>query len=150
MPFQPGQSGNPAGRPRGARNRASMLAEMLVQSRLEEMMGIMIDRAIEGDMLALRLCTNRAAPPSRERPIAFELPAIKTAADGVAALAAIAAAVSEGEITAGEADVLNKIVENFRLTLEASVFEERMAELQREIVQVRTELDAERAQRGEP
>ena len=142
MPFQPGQSGNPTGRPRGARNKASMLADMMVQDRIEEMMGVMIENALKGNMLALRLCTNRAAPPARQRPISFELPLLKTAADAVSALAAIAAAVAEGELTAGEADVLNKIVENFRLTLEASVFEERMAELQREIAQIRAERDA--------
>src|SRR2546429_7242885 len=34
--FEPGQSGNPAGRPRGARNRATVLAEKLMQDDIEE------------------------------------------------------------------------------------------------------------------
>jgi hypothetical protein len=31
MPFQPGQSGNPAGRPRGARNKTTVLLERLLE-----------------------------------------------------------------------------------------------------------------------
>lgn len=34
MPFQPGESGNPAGRPRGARNKKTLLLEALLRKVL--------------------------------------------------------------------------------------------------------------------
>ena len=142
MPFQPGQSGNPAGRPRGARNKASMLADAMVQDKIEALMEVMIGCALDGNMLALRLCTNRAAPPARERPVAFALPPLNTAADAAAAIAAIADGMTAGELTAGEADVLNRIVDNFRRTLEATVFEQRMEDLRREFAQARVAREA--------
>ena len=37
MPFQKGESGNPAGRPRGARNRATLLMESLLADDAEAM-----------------------------------------------------------------------------------------------------------------
>jgi hypothetical protein len=123
-----------------------MLADTMVQGRIEELMDVMIKCALDGDMLALRLCTERAAPPARQRPIAFDLPPLNSAGDAVAALDAIARGVANGELAAAEADVLNKIVNNFRLTLEATVFEERMAELRREFAKSREGAD----QGGEP
>jgi hypothetical protein len=38
MPFQPGQSGNPAGRPRGARNNTTVLIEQLIEGDAEFIM----------------------------------------------------------------------------------------------------------------
>jgi Family of unknown function (DUF5681) len=34
-PFQPGRSGNPGGRPKGARNKATILAEQLAKRKGE-------------------------------------------------------------------------------------------------------------------
>jgi hypothetical protein len=48
-----------------------------------------IDRALEGDSVALRLCLERIVPPRRDRPISFRLPPIQAAADAAKAMAAI-------------------------------------------------------------
>jgi hypothetical protein len=40
-----------------------------------------IDLAKEGDIAALRLCTDRVCPPSRDRPVSFALPQLAIAAD---------------------------------------------------------------------
>jgi len=85
-PFERGKSGNPAGRPKGARNYATVLAEGLLDGEAEAITRKVIDKALGGDSTALRLCLERLLPPRRERPVAFQLPAkIETLADVIAA-----------------------------------------------------------------
>src|SRR5215475_7524828 len=43
MRFQQGQSGNPSGRPRGALNRATVLAQELLSARVEGIAGKLIE-----------------------------------------------------------------------------------------------------------
>jgi Family of unknown function (DUF5681) len=56
MAFSKGQSGNPAGKPPGARHRASMAAEALLDGEVQALTRKAIERALEGDGVALRLC----------------------------------------------------------------------------------------------
>jgi hypothetical protein len=132
MPFQKGQSGNPSGRPPGARNKATIIAEMLLQGEAEELTRLAIERAKAGDMLALRMCLDRAAPPCKHRTIAFDLPPLESAADAASALAAIMAAVAAGELTPAEAGELFKLVEGFARMVEVAAFAQRLAKLEGE------------------
>jgi hypothetical protein len=85
MQFQKGQSGNPAGRPRGARNKQSIAAEKLFADA-EELAKVAIDLAKAGDIAALRLCLDRICAPHRHRPVPFEMPSLGVAADAVGAM----------------------------------------------------------------
>jgi hypothetical protein len=131
MPFQKGQSGNPSGRPPGARNKATIIAETLLQGEAEALTRLAIERAKSGDMTALRMCLDRLVPPSKQRTIEFELPPLASAADAAAALAAITAAVTAGELTPLEAGELFKLVDGFGRMLEATIFEQRIADMER-------------------
>ena len=131
MTFQSGQSGNPAGRPKGARGKATIMAEGMFEGEAQEVIRAAIDRAKSGDVAAIRVCLDRIAPRKRDRPVAFELPPLHTAADAAAALAAITAAVSDGDLTPSEAADLFKLVDGFTRTLEATLFEQRMTRLER-------------------
>jgi hypothetical protein len=55
MPFEPGQSGNPAGRPPGARNRRTIMIEKLLDENVEKLMQLGINRADDSDSMVLRL-----------------------------------------------------------------------------------------------
>ena len=55
-PFAPGQSGNPNGRPKGARNKATIAAEALLDGDAEAITRKIVEKALDGDMIALRLC----------------------------------------------------------------------------------------------
>ena len=47
--FLPGRSGNPAGRPRGSRNRSTLLAEMIDEDVSEEIVLKVVARALAGE-----------------------------------------------------------------------------------------------------
>ncbi len=80
QPFRKGQSGNPAGRPRGARNRATQNAELLLEGEAEALTRKAVELALGGDPAALRL-PNRLTVPPRERSIQLTLPPIASVAD---------------------------------------------------------------------
>jgi hypothetical protein len=135
--FQKGVSGNPAGRPRGARNRATLLAEQLLEGEAERLVREAIDRALQGDVLAMRLCLERILPVLRGRRIQLDLPAEdvppEQAARGIAgAVAATARAMAEGEITPEEAMTAAGIFELQRRAVETADLERRLARLEDE------------------
>jgi hypothetical protein len=132
MTFQPGQSGNPAGRPRGARGKAAVLAEKMFEGEAEAIIRAAIDTAKAGDMAAVRICLDRLAPRQRHRVVPFELPPLHSAASVLSALTDIAAAVSRGDLTPGEADSVSKLLDRYVRTLESTEFEQRLAKLERE------------------
>ena len=88
MQFQKGQSGNPAGRPRGSRNKTTVLMQNLLEGEAEAIARKAIEMAKDGDMTAIRVCMDRLASVRRKDPIAFELPPVGKARDAAAAIAA--------------------------------------------------------------
>jgi hypothetical protein len=108
--FGPGISGNPNGRPKGARNRATLLAESLRESEAEALIRALVELALAGDKAALRFCVARLIPPLKGRPIALEL-AQGAEADPSAVVTASLRAVADGEITPDEALALGRLVE---------------------------------------
>jgi hypothetical protein len=84
-PFEPGQSGNPKGRPKGSRNKATVLAERLLDGEAEGFVRKVIEKALAGDSAALRLCLDRVVPLRRGRLVTFALPKIESAKDVPAA-----------------------------------------------------------------
>jgi uncharacterized protein DUF5681 len=125
-PFVKGQSGCPAGKPKGARHRTTLAAEALLDGEAEALTRKAIELALTGDSTALRLCLDRILPPRRERPVSFILPRLEAPGDAARAMAAITAAVASGEITPGEAAELSKLVEAYVKALEASEFDQRL------------------------
>jgi Family of unknown function (DUF5681) len=119
MPFQPGQSGNPAGRPRGSRNKGTVIAEKLLDDGAGELTRAAIARAIDGDPAALRACMDRLLPPLRHRPLDFDLPPLVTLADAPPAINAIAQGLAHGELDREGAAVLLRAVREFTRALAA-------------------------------
>jgi hypothetical protein len=68
-PFEPGQSGNPAGRPKGSRNKATLAVEVLLDGEAESITRKAIELAKKGDLAAIRLCLDRIASPRKDRPV---------------------------------------------------------------------------------
>jgi hypothetical protein len=130
MPFQKGECGNPAGRPRGSRNRATLLMEGLLADDAEAIGRKAIEMAKQGDMSAIRLCMDRLSPARKGQPVAFELPPLDKPADSVAAAAEIVAGVAAGELTPSEGADLAKVVEVYVRAIATNAFDERLTKLE--------------------
>jgi Family of unknown function (DUF5681) len=113
MPFQPGQSGNPAGRPRGARNKTTILLETLVESDGEALIRQFIEQAKTGNARALGSLMQMILPKRIGAPVEVDLPPLEKASDAPVAIAAIISTVCRGELTPQEGISLTRMVEAF-------------------------------------
>ncbi|MGE5548416.1 MAG: DUF5681 domain-containing protein [Solirubrobacterales bacterium] len=128
--FAPGQSGNPNGKPKGARNHATRAVLALLDGDADSLTRKAIDMALAGDTTALRLCLERLAPPARDKAISLPLPPVTSAEDASKAMAAVVAAMAAGDITPSEAAAVAGVVETYRRTVETADIERRIAELE--------------------
>src|SRR6266853_4176235 len=128
--FQKGQSGNPAGRPPGSRNKATLAAEALLEGALERLTGEAIALALDGDANLLRLCITRLLPAPRGRRIQLALPEGGDMDGIAAALTATIRAVAEGVISPLEATDLAAVIEAQRRTVETADLQRRLTRLE--------------------
>jgi Family of unknown function (DUF5681) len=96
MPFQPGQSGNPAGRPLGARNKATVLMETLVERDGEALIHPFVEQAKRGNNRALAQLMGIILPKRKGAPIELDLQPLENASDAPTAIAAVISAVCRG------------------------------------------------------
>ena len=128
--FEPGQSGNPNGRPAGSRNKATVAIEKLLEDDAETIIKKAMEMAKSGDATLIRLCLRRLCPPRRDRYIPFALPEMNSPADALEAVARITDAVAAGELTPGEAAALSQLVGNYAKALEVIDLDERVSRLE--------------------
>ncbi len=125
-PFKPG---NP-GKPKGARHRTTLAMEALLEGEHEALTRKAIEKALEGDTRALRICLDRLAPIRRDTPISFDLPAVTCPADTVTASNAVLAAMAAGEISPDEAGRVMSLLTAHRAIIETSDLADRIAVLE--------------------
>src|SRR5260221_13450291 len=101
--FVPGQSGNPAGKKPGTRNRATVLREALADGEAVAAARIVIDKALAGNAVAARFIIDRLEPRRRGRVVSLDLPEGASAGAVVAAYDTTLRAMASGEITPDEA-----------------------------------------------
>ena len=128
--FARGASGNPAGRPPGSRHKVTLAIEALLEGQHAALTQKAIDKALEGDGMALRLCLDRLAPARKDAPVAFALPPIKSAADTVAASSSLLDAVAGGEVTPDEAGRVMALLTAHKALVEAGDLEARIIALE--------------------
>jgi hypothetical protein len=121
--FLPGQSGNPAGKKPGTRNRATALRAALADGEEKAAARIVIDKALSGDAVAARFIVGRLMPRPRSRTIELDLPAGAGAADILAASNATIAAMAAGEITPDEALTVTRVLDGRLRALKAAARE---------------------------
>lgn len=94
--WKPGQSGNPKGRPPGVPDKRGRFRRA-IQDKGEELVKVVLDAALAGDMAALKLCLDRLAPPLRPsaEPVQIEMPEGATAPEQAER---VLAAIARGEV----------------------------------------------------
>src|SRR5215472_14386160 len=129
-PFAKGRSGNPAGRPRGSRNRATRAMQKLLDGESDALTRKAVELALDGNTTALRLCLDRLLAPRRDRSAPLELPPVEDAGGLAGAMAAIMAATGEGAISPADGGRWARLVDIFLKVLEAHDFEQRLDALE--------------------
>jgi len=127
--FQPGHPGGP-GRRDGSRNRATLILDALADGEAEAMLRRVVEAAKAGDLKAAEIVLSRVWPAKKGRPVRIDLPAIKTAPDVLAGLAAVLEATSRGDLTPDEAASVANLLEIKRRAIEIVDIESRLTRLE--------------------
>ena len=129
--FKLGQSGNPKGKPRRAKNHATKLAEKLIDNQCEALFQKAFEMTLNGDMQALKLLIERLIPARKDRPVKLDLPKIQSAQDIINVMGLIVENVGKGELEPEQAKALATILEINRKSIETAEIEERLLALER-------------------
>jgi len=119
-----------AGRPKGSRSKVTLAIESLLQGQTEALTQTAVTKALDGDIVALRLCLERIAPAPKDQPVSFSLPKMHNAMDASEAAGSVLTAVSEGELTPIEATRVMGLIDSYRRTLELTEIEQRLQALE--------------------
>lgn len=124
----PGQSGNPKGRPKGSKNRKTVVVQEFEKegSRIAR---VVIDAALEGDMTAANMVLQRLSPPlrSRSEKVTFELDADKPLSEQAQQ---ILSAVATGDIDPDTGKLLIDAIGAFAGIKQVDDLEARLAALE--------------------
>jgi hypothetical protein len=131
--FQKGQSGNPAGRRAGSRNKASLAVEALLDGEAEKLSRKAVEMALDGNPVALRLCLKRIAPPRRGRSVNLDIGPVSSGSDLAGAQAKVLAAMADGEITIEEAADAARVIEAVGSAYERRELEVRLVALEQKL-----------------
>ena len=125
-----GQSGNPRGKPRGARNKVTVLAESLLAEEAEALVKKCVQLALEGQPVALKLCLERILPPIKERSIQLNLQAPHTTEEILHAMGQVFVHVVDGTIGPQEGNTLMNMFAATTKGIETFQLEQRLAALE--------------------
>ncbi len=136
--WKKGQSGNPAGRPKGCKNRK----QGLFKSKEPELQQKLIDMALEGDVAALKIIADRCWPRIRSQALPVKVKADAT--DLASCGQEIIASALDGKITPDTLGLLMSALADQGRLVEFTEIEDRLQRLENQ------EHIAPWAQRSEP
>lgn len=130
MPFEKGQSGNPAGRPKGIQDKRTALRELL-EPHAEQLVEKAKELALNGDTTALRLCLERIIPPVKTRDEPVSIPELEKAEGLTAKGEALLIAVARGDLGPDQASALLSVLVGQARVSEVDALEKRITALEK-------------------
>jgi hypothetical protein len=110
-PFRKGESGNRKGRPKGARNRSTILRDKLFRFDPENIIAKVYKLALQGKGYALELYIKEILPLMLDAPAIFRIPEIRTKEDAARAFRMLLKQHAKGDLTAEQAEKAMNLVE---------------------------------------
>lgn len=127
MSFEKGQSGNPAGRPPGIRDKRAAMRDLLVP-HAEELVAKAVELALSGDSTALRICIDRLIPPAKAKDDPVTLPALSDSLADNGRL--VIQALAESKLTPEEAGAIMQAMATQARIVEIDEIEKRVTALE--------------------
>jgi hypothetical protein len=124
---RPFAKGN-GGRPKGSRNRTTVVAQALLAGEETEILRKAIEVAKAGDVQMLKFFLDRLLP--RERLIKIDIPRLDFANDAVEAMMVISEMVANGQITPSEAASIASLIAGYARTIEITDLSNRVDALE--------------------
>jgi hypothetical protein len=106
--------------------------QQLLAGKADQVIRVVIEAAIRGDMRAAKLVLERVVPLHAGRPMDAGIAgAISSASDATSAIASIVSAVLDGRLSASEGADLAAVVESYRRAVETVEVVARLETLER-------------------
>ena len=122
---RPFPRGNP-GRPKGSRNRRTVLVEQLMEGDLEEVTRAVLQAAKGGDIAAAKLVLDRICPVRKGYPVEIQAPKTLDPTGLDEAFVSVIKAMAAGEVSPAEALEISNVLEARRRTIETVELETRL------------------------
>lgn len=129
MAFKKGQSGNPAGKPKGAKDKRTEL-RALFEADKADLVKTAITLAKSGDVSALRLCLDRLVAPVRSNPVRVE----GFAGTLTERAEAVVVAVAKGNLSPDEASALMNMLQGQAKLIESDELDRRIAAIEKQLI----------------
>ena len=112
--FQPGVSGNPNGRPRGATTKQTQWVKLL-EAHAPELINKCVELALKGNEACLRLAIDKLLPRAKDQPVTITLPSGKISPESIEELSDdILRQLESGKITPEQARSLFEVIKAYR------------------------------------
>jgi hypothetical protein len=128
-PFKPGNKFG-RGRPRGSRNKKTILIEELLAENSQSLVRKALELAHQGDVSMLRFLLDRVLPRPKEEPIKIGPLPMATPEELLQAQAKVTQALTSGQITLNQAEQIFALIENVRRLLETQNLEQRVRNIE--------------------
>jgi hypothetical protein len=130
-PFEPGNTFG-QGRPRGSRNKTTLLAQELLDSHAEALVRKCLVMAMQGELKAMQLCMDRILPARRDLPVKLGKLPMGTAAELSKASATVLQRAASGQLTVTQAQGFSGLIENHRSTIETADLDARLRTIEQQ------------------
>jgi hypothetical protein len=128
-PFEPGNKFG-RGRPRGSRNKTTVMAQELLDSNAESVVRKCLVMALQGNLKAMQLCMDRVLPARRDLPVKVGPLPMGSAAEISDASEKILEKVVAGRLSPSEGQGVFTLIEGRRKTLETENLAQRVKALE--------------------